>query len=257
MLPAWRPVLTGRGTLARLVGTWPREPGLPPMSDRSPARASGAGRGVLGGREVTAGSVAPALWGTLHFALASQSVPPLPLGRPGNGGGGDTWRMPATRAWRSGVFWRHRTPGPGSCRRQKETDLDRWAAPSAVACAARSAQGPLPAGAGRRGLIRRPGPPVESPRPPAQSPLLRPASRGPFSTQVTSGLPLSPSASPGLRAPRPGCPSAAQSLSKKTWTPRWTAFLWEQLGALQEGGPGQALDYPVLTDGRRALMSQA
>lgn len=172
------------------------------MSDRSPARASGAGRGVLGGREVTAGSVAPALWGTLHFALASQSVPPLPLGRPGNAGGGDTWRMPATRAWRSGVFWRHRTPGPGSCRRQKETDLDRWAAPSAVACVARGAQDPLRAGAGRRGLIRRPGPPVESPRPPAQSPLLRPASRGPFSTQVTSGLPLSPSASPGLRAPR-------------------------------------------------------
>lgn len=139
---------------------------------------------------------------------------------------------------------------------KKETDLGRWAAPSAVACAARRAQGPLPAGGWPPGAHSPPR--TSSGIATAAGAVTPPPSRVTWSLHSgdkwPSAQPLSISRAQSL----PGWLSiSCRSLSKKTWTPRWTAFLWEQLGALQEGGPGQALDYPVLTDGRRALMSQA
>lgn len=123
---------------------------------------------------------------------------------------------PSTNAWLGCQCSRGTGfPEPGSCRR-KESGLDRWAAPSAVV---RSTWCPVPcglrlgAGAHSAALDLR----WESPQPLAQSPLLCPMSLVPFSTQVTSGLRLSPqlTASPGLRSLlRPGlstsCPVFVQ-----------------------------------------------
>nr|KAF6369477.1 hypothetical protein mMyoMyo1_010799 [Myotis myotis] len=130
------------------------------------------------------------------------------------------------------VFPWHRVPGPGSCRR-KESGLDRWAAQSAVV---RSTWCPVPcglrlgAGAHSAALDLR----WESPQPLAQSPLLCPMSLVPFSTQVTSGLQLSPSAHSISRSPEPpqaGAVHQLPSLRPRKRAPSWTSFL----GCIRQG----------------------
>lgn len=197
------------------------------MSGRRPARACVAGRAALGGRVVPAGSVVLALQG--HASLCTRiavCMPPVATG------------MDRKCRWRRNLEDAPpRMPGsatgvpvaPGSRGLEAAGGRVAWTA-GQLSAVVRSTWCPDPcrlrlgAGAHSAALDLQ----WESPQPLVQSPLLCPMSLVPFSTQVTSGLRLSPSAHSFSRSPEPPQARAVHqlpSLRPRKRAPSWTSFL--------------------------------